>query len=352
VAEKKKNKYNLFTPLSNIIESHPLKTIIGGAITICVGTFLFTQHFHNQSMDIINRLHKAETDEIRIEHKKVIEEYKNRASSIERNIGKNRYFSIKNFFIKDQNDLQISKMTEFHQDGNFYAPFDKSRWEKIQGREIEIYDYIYGTNYGTNNRRASDFMKIIGSISKSYFWKGREELFIEGPSPIKRLFPFIHVSWAIRSEKTLVADKINKIFRMGLQSLLSEEFLKNNESEISQFEERVYKEDEYLAIIESDIMRNMQHSMIYPNTYYKIRSIQRVEDIFYFRAETRLEGIVINGKKYDRYYITYENIGISTPKRIYFVKINVPSQDPLPRHEYFTWINDWLDDFRILVQHD
>jgi hypothetical protein len=352
VRDKKKTKFNLLTTLKKTIENHPIIAIFAGAIAVGVLVAGVMEYFHRQRIDIVNGLHKIEIDEINRKHKKEIEEYKDRTLSIERNIGKNRYFSVKNFFIKDQNDLQMSKMAEFHPDGNFYAPFDKSRWEKIQGREMEIYDSIYGTNYATNNRLTSDFMKIIGPIPKSYFWKGREELLIEGPSPIKRLFPFIHVSWAIRSEKTLAADKINKIFRMGLQSLLSKDILKNKESEISQFEKRIYKEDEYLANIETDIMRNMYNSMVYPNMYYKIRSIQRVEDIFYFKAETTLEGVVINGKKYDKYYITYENIGISTPKRTYFVKINVPSQDPLPRHEYFTWINDWLDDFKILVQHD
>jgi hypothetical protein len=35
-------------------------------------------------------------------------------------------------------------------------------------------------------------------------------------------------------------------------------------------------------------------------------------------------------------------IMVSTPDAIYIVQTNVPNHEPVPRNEYFVWVNEWL----------
>jgi hypothetical protein len=48
--------------------------------------------------------------------------------------------------------------------------------------------------------------------------------------------------------------------------------------------------------------------------------------------------------------VTKEIIMISTHDAIYIVQTNVPNHEPVPRNEYFVWVNEWLGDFAVVVQ--
>jgi hypothetical protein len=59
---------------------------------------------------------------------------------------------------------------------------------------------------------------------------------------------------------------------------------------------------------------------------------------------------MIGGEHHANYFVTQEVIMISTQNAIYIVQTSVPNHEPVPRNEYFVWVNEWLGDFAVMVK--
>jgi hypothetical protein len=120
----------------------------------------------------------------------------------------------------------------------------------------------------------------------------------------------------------------------------------------------IYKDKYILQIDPVSLMITglfqLQHlfQQLNPHVKFYLRHIQKLNNVMYKQDLISIGGIKEKEKYYSDYYITLEVFMISTPKDIYMVNIHVPSPDPLPRpeHSYFSWVNEWLGDFRVLIQ--
>ena len=78
-------------------------------------------------------------------------------------------------------------------------------------------------------------------------------------------------------------------------------------------------------------------------------SVQKLENVLHSQSRLTLKDVVVDGKKFNQYYVYIDMTMVSVPPSIYTIAAIVPTPDASPRGVEFDWINQWFNQFTILA---
>jgi hypothetical protein len=204
--------------------------LIASGVAVASVTAGVVNYLSKQQQDLMITRHEAAVENLLAEHRHDVRslasrhdeelvELQTRLRSIERRLGGNEFFDVKQFFIDDARELQLSKDAEFYNDAGFYAPKDETRWQYVTMSEMEFARYVMGAQnplYAMLESMAPQ-SEDFGTV---HVWKGVDEKLVEGLSPVERMFPYIFV------ERISYEDLFGHINKMT--ELLADQMLLGN----------------------------------------------------------------------------------------------------------------------------
>ncbi len=326
--------------------------VAAGAVTFTVAKFLFDREL---GASVAN--HQAELSQFRLEQKQelasISEKYESvkgqleaRLVSIERRLGENDVFDVRRFFVSDPNNLSLSKYARYYADAGFYAPADDRRWEYLRLSEVDFAEYLMG-----KENPIMPLLRRPGEFTTVHVWKGIEEKLVDGgSSPFQRLFPFVSVVRVSHDDMLGVMNKMNYDMTETLVEYDEANFGSRENQETAGLLDKMYRGDSTGLLLSSNLLVSTVINSMFPGTSYYIRRLQKIDNVVYCQSLTTLTNVRIDGVHHDAYFVTAENIMISTPEAMYLINTVVPSSEPIPRNEYFVWITEWLGDFAVLIK--
>lgn len=352
--------------LRDRISNNIVVILIASGVAVASVTAGVAHYFAKQQQDLIVTRHEAAVDSLLAEHRHDVRslasrhddelaELRTRLRSIERRLGGNEFFDVKRFFVDDARQLQLSKAAEFHNDAGFYAPNDETRWQYMKMSEMEFARYVMGAEnplYAMIESMAPQ-SEDFGTV---HVWKGIDEQMVEGPSPVEKMFPYISVERIgydelfghISKMTELLADEM--LLGKFDEAALSEEDRDLFVALTGEYTVRMFRGDAVGALLPSYLFMSQMIANMYPNVHFYIDNLQKTGNVVYLQTVSTLSDVVIGGEHHANYFVTKEIIMISTHDAIYMVQTNVPNHEPVPRNEYFVWVNEWLGDFAVVVQ--
>jgi hypothetical protein len=352
------------TGLRDKIQNNIAVILIASGVAVASVTAGVIHYLSQQQQELVIARHEAAVQNLLAEHQHEVRalagrhdeelaELRTRLRSIERRLGGNEFFDVKQFFVDDTRKLELSKEAEFYNDG-FYAPQDEARWQYVTMSEMEFARHVMGAEnplYAMIESMAPQ-SEDFGTV---HIWKAADEQIVEGPTPIERMFPYISV------ERIGYEQLFGQIDRMSglLEGMFLGEFDRAGLSQedrnlvLAQAEEntaRLFRGDAVGALLPSYLVMSQMIASMYPNVHFYIENLQKTANVVYLQTTTTFSDVVIGGEHHANYFVTREIIMISTQDAIYLVQTNVPNHEPVPRNEYFVWVNEWLGDFAVVIK--
>jgi uncharacterized membrane protein len=164
------------------IHNNIVVILIASGVAVASVTAGVVNYLSKQQQDLMITRHEAAVENLLAEHRhdvrslasrhdEELAELTTRLRSIERRLGGNEFFDVKQFFIDDARELQLSKDAEFYNDAGFYAPKDETRWQYVTMSEMEFARYVMGAQtplYAIIERMAPQ-SEDFGTV---HIWKG------------------------------------------------------------------------------------------------------------------------------------------------------------------------------------
>jgi hypothetical protein len=365
---EKKNTGAPVTPtgLRDKINNNVVIILIASGVAVASVTAGVTHYLSKQQQDLMITRHETAVQNLLAEHRHDVRslatkhddelaELATRLRSIERRLGGNDFFDVKQFFVDDARELQLSKEAEFHNDAGFYAPKGDTRWQYVTMSEMEFARYVMGPQ--------NPLLELVEQMAPQsedfgtvHIWKGTDEKLVDGLSPVQRVFPYISVE---RIGYEDLFGEINKMTEFLADQLVAGR-LENAELSAGDRElfvdfadaytAKLFRGDAVGALLPSYLFMSQMITNMYPNVHWYVKNLQKAGNVVYLQSITTLSDVAIAGEHHDNYFLTGEIIMISTQDAIYIVQTNVPNHEPAPRNEYFVWVNEWLGDFAVVVR--
>jgi hypothetical protein len=296
-----------------------------------VVAFSIAEYIYSQKINAIDTMHSLELERIQ-----------SRLASIRRRLGEKEFFDVTNLIVSQ--GMTVSKVpssAKYFQSDGFYAMQGESHWVYSQVSEYEFIKLIYPS-----------FTDLPPSfpVLPLHLWRGENVASGEGlgfgVGEVTRLFPYIIVEripyerfgeiigWARSTELTME----NAVLEKGLSS----------EQLIAQLE-RIFRGDAAGSILSSLLMQQFVTQAIVKNVQVDLVEIQKVGNTVYVQILIITKDVEVDQTHYSSYYQRNELLLVSTKDSVYLVQTSVPSQDPLPRDEYFQWVTEWLSNFAIVI---
>ncbi|MCH8275631.1 MAG: hypothetical protein IH851_12670 [Armatimonadetes bacterium] len=331
------------------IQNNILVILITLGVAVASVTAGVMHYLSNQQENLLRTKHETAVQSLVAEHKEDLAELRTRLQSIERRLGNNDFFDVRQFFLDDARKLQLSMKAQFYGEAGFYAPIDETRWQYVTMSELEFAGHILGKQnplYAMLTSMAPQ-SQSFGTV---HLWKGVDEKLVEGPSPpIRRLFPYISV------QRVSYEDLFGEIHNIAQDR--AEMLFTAQSEEARQFKEfaaetaaKIFRGDAVGAALSGYLFMQGVMTSMFSNANYYIQNLQKTGNVVYLQSITTLSDVTIDGEHYANYFVTEEVIMISTPEALYFVQTSVPNHEPAPRNEYFVWVSEWLSDFAVVVK--
>jgi hypothetical protein len=362
--DKKRTAAATPASLRDKIQNNIVVILIASGVAVASVTAGVTHRLSQQKQDLLIARHEAAVQDLATEHRHEVRslasrhdeelaELRTRLRSIERRLGGNEFFDVRQFFIDDARKLELSKEAEFYNDG-FYAPQDEVRWQYVTMSEMAFARYVMGAEnplYAMIEGMAPQ-SEDFGTV---HIWKGADEKLVEGPSPVERMFPYISVERISYEQLFGQIDKMSGLLGGMFQGEFERAGLSEGDralvlAQAGESTTKLFRGDAVGALLPTYLVMSQMIASMYPNVHFYIENLQKTANVVYLQTTTTFSGVVIGGEHHANYFVTREIIMISTQDAIYIVQTNVPNDEPVPRDEYFVWVNEWLGDFAVVVK--
>lgn len=307
----KKNK------IINFLENHPFFVIFGVIATFITLFFIFINTYYYQQVELL-KIQKSELE--------------NRLASIRRGFDGNEYLNIEKIIIKRGEYDSTLKNSIYLSDLDIYTQKDNEELihEKITLKEFGI---LFGDKYNNDDYNASNHFV--------HHWSTKEIL------KIKNAFPWENIMTSIFVNKM----EIDSIWDYGIMgdsgNIIEKEYLDEKTN-------KKLKEILYMDPVSREFSETLSAMVYLPgsiecrNLKSKLIAAEKKGNILYTQFLLTYDNVIVNHKKYLKYYIRIEIINIAIKNYLYKISIFIPSEEPLPRDKNHYLVSQWLSNFRII----
>jgi hypothetical protein len=218
----------------------------------------------------------------------------------------------------------------------FYAAMPPG-WSYRKMSDVDLWDTIYGQEGAKPDNPLTAIVPI-------YVWRRGPFTRLEGNGIINNIAPLITVQ-RFPNKQLLV--------ELGIETPP----LPHSPNESPEMKKLL--DDIHLpTIFKGDIVGAVlaqNFSLVFDNLRFvegvsvDLVTINKVGNVLYSQILITLTNGAIGGKKFDVYYLSVENIVISTRDNLYVISDIIPSDDPAPRSSAAAELTQWLNDFAILA---
>lgn len=279
-------------------------------------------------------------------------ELKTKISSIERNIGENDYFDVKQLFISDNNRNTPSVKSNYIASGNFYADTTNTNWNYKQippvtfvrngldinpfelaiGRKSSLtIDSIFKNPEFKNYKRKYRFHQFKYKDSLKIEVAGKEEIYNSS----------INVVVIKKDVAKIIFDILNENINKEKQLLKSLDIDSTMVNQVIKTAEKQFNQNSS-SLIFNLILNGMVYNSLSSGNTLELQSVQKKSEVFYtkYTREYDIEPETI--------FETGEVFFADKDNHIYIVLIKVIDKQPLIKTELAADINDWLFSLKFL----
>ncbi|TXD54057.1 MULTISPECIES: hypothetical protein [unclassified Polaribacter] len=295
-------------------------------------------------------LYNYRIDNLKEKHSSEITQLNTKISSIERNIGENDYFDVKQLFVSKNNKLLPN--SSYLASGNFYADTTSSKWNYKQispvnfiRKELEInpielqlgreysftLDSIFKNPEFKNYKRKYKFHQFKYKDSLKIEVEGKQEIFNSSINVIvvkkdvaKNIFEIVNKN--INKEKTLLKQ-------LDIDSTIVNQVIKTAKKQFNQNSS---------SLIFNLILNGMVYGSLTNGNILELESIQKKSEVFYTKYTREYEN------KPNKIFETGEIFFADKDNHIYIVLIKVFDKQPIIKTELAADINKWLFSLKFL----
>ena len=334
--------------LKEILERNIVYVVAGASVAVGSVVFATTQYFQSERIELLDLTHSQAITRLENDHARDIGQLRSRLASIERGVSDQTYYDIRQLTYGPGLEVEIPSESKYFDDDKFYALPDIKNW---QYQKITEYDF-------TKLITDLDIPKPFADESRLvtlHLWKSTDHYRLELDDQNLNLFPFIFL-------QKMSYERMQEIMNVGAAYARWED----EEDDFEFDEEDLSAPDEVDELVEnlSSLMRDDVTGIFFlfqnliqvqdaisnaSNRRYRLVKVQKVGNILYSQSLTEFQNVRVNGEMTNSIYLRSEIILVSTSKHIYFIKISVPSLEPLPRGDTYARINEWLLNLRLDV---
>lgn len=326
------------------IESNVFVVLIGIIITTVSFTTGVNQYFNSQKTELLQgkadqaqENYKVEVAQLEDKHKSEIEKIESQLASIRRRMGGEEYLDVRSFVFSPSQADEIPADSKFFQEDNFYASTDETHLTYSKTSEEELIKNITGQSLGN--------LSEIGTLIPLHLWRGKDTIPIEGNDLFKSVFPYVSIqkiSYEQYSEIIGLSLSLRQDNNVPLPSEMdAEEFINGMD--------KIFRGDAVGTFFTLYLQQRLLTPLVVPNTNVELIEVQKVGNVLYAQSLITLKDVIVENTKYSHYYIRQELILVSTSTDFYLISTFIPSEELIPRGEFFTWVNTWFGDLAIVV---
>jgi hypothetical protein len=276
----------------------------GGAIAVPI------KYFANQKLEITKR------------------EYETKLASINRRLAGGDYFDVSKILITADERNKVPPTSKFYDDDSFYA-IDLPAWTYKKMSDVEFYNTVYGEE---GNKPSSDITKL----APFHVWTRGKWIPVDKHDLVHNLAPVIIV-------QCLPVKELNE------QLNLREPFTGNLEKPIKDPESGMIFPGDIVGAMLTDTFYSLFQTLHFgSNTHVNLLTINKVKNVLYCQILLTLRDVIVGSQPFNRFYVNFEIIVISTPDTVYTVCAFQPSDSPTPRGSVAAEVTEWLNGFAIL----
>jgi hypothetical protein len=307
------------------VENHPigfaaLLVVASGAICFAVMSY-----FHGAEITNLNQQHTAEVTGLQ-----------NQLASINRKLAGGDYFNVAKLMVPRSERSRISPNAKFFSTELFYASTPPG-WGYQQMKDIELWNTIYG-------KEGDKPDTSVTAIAPLHVWKRGPFVHLEGNKIINNIAPLITVQRF--PNKELLTE-------LGIDTPGSD--LSGKTPEIKRLLNglhmpTIFQGDIVGAVLAQNFSLVFDQLRFVEGVNVDLVTINKVSNVLYCQILITLRNGSVGNAKFERYYLSLENIVISTKDSLYVICDIVPSDDPAPRGPVAAEVSEWLNDFAILSE--
>lgn len=320
------------------IEQNPFISLIIVSLAIVSVVIPVLQFFHSKEISILEKQNLLKIDELN-----------SRLSSIKRGIGDSDYFDIRKLFITKDDMKSVSQNLLYYESDQFYAPSNLNNFIYKKYSEPEL------LKYESDIEPPELFEKLYGSMYV-HQWVANQELIVDGVKNLKKISARIRVQKRSKEDlKGMLGELFHKV---NVQNILKNYIEKNKLTDgefdtlsINENLENIYDGNWSAIFLDNYLTKSLTLPTLNNNVEYELLNVNKVGNIIYVQGLTTLRNVIVNGIKYDSYYLRDELIIASNFRDVYTISTLVPSSDPSTRNNYFNDITEWLSNFKIIINN-
>jgi len=285
-------------------------------------------------------------DNLKEKHSAEIIELNTKISSIERNIGENDYFDVKQLFFSDNNRNQSLPHSNYIASGNFYADTTNTNWTYKQippvtfvrnELEIDPLEFQIGrkSSFTIDSIFKNPEFKNYKKKYRFHQFKYKDSLKIEVDGKEKIFNSSINVVVIKKEVAKVIFDIINQNINKEKDLLKNVEIDSTMVNQVIKTAEKQFNKDSS-GLIFNLILNGMVYSSLSSGNTLELQSVQKKSDVFYTKY-TREYDI-----KPQKIFETGEIFFADKDNHIYIVLIKVLDKQPLIKTELAADINKWL----------
>jgi hypothetical protein len=317
--------------LKEKIENNIIILLVGAAVaggSICAGV---TAWFAVQRASLQAEEWQSKIDQIEA-----------RITSVERRIGGQKFFDIRDMFgpTSKAATAPAGLHVAYYPQGNYSAASQLDGFKYKRTSEGALIAEMYAEEMPPAFLEQANTLAIDAWIGKG--------LKVGGSSLFKELLPVVFAESLSMEKLNNVTLKLGRVMADMEGASIKEAPDLSNDKELAAFVSKNYDMDagvQFLAAflnMAADINGANDSSVqaIVPN-------IQKVGPVLYFQMIISFSDVKIDNKLYDKYFYVKEVFIINTPRGITLIDTQVPTDNPFAANPYFSRINEWLSYFHV-----
>lgn len=320
------------------IEQNPIISLIILSFVLVSGVVGVVQYLHNKEVNILEKQHSLKIDELN-----------SKLSSIKRGIGDSDYFDIRQLFISKDQIKNISPDLEYFESDQFYAR------RKLEPFIYKKYSYPELIKF-ERGIEPPEIFNILFSNRYIHQWITEEEIRVKGVKELDLISPKIKVQKTSKDDLRGTLGVF--VHKVNVGKILHDYLEKNKLTdgkldtlEVNKSLENMYDGNWTAILLDTYLTKCLSIPTVNNNAEYELLNINKVGNLLYAQGLTTLKDVTVNNVKYNTYYIRDEIIITSNFKNVYTISTVVPSADPSTRNKYFSYVTDWLSNFKMIIDN-
>lgn len=301
---------------------------------------------------IVGFLWNYQSDRKDEKHATEITELKTKISSIERNIGENDYFDVKQLFLSENDRNEPSPKSSYVASGNFYADTTDTDWTYKQippitfvrnGLEIDPLEFQIGrkSSFTIDSIFKNPEFKNYKREYKFHQFKYKDSLKIEIDGKEEIFNSSINVVVIKKEVAKIIFDIVNQNINNEKELLKSLDIDSTMVNQVIKTAEKQFDKNSS-SLIFNLILNGMVYGSLSSGNTLELQSVQKKSEVFYTKYTREYD------VEPEKIFETGEIFFADKDNHIYVVLIKVIDKQPLIKTELAADINNWLFSLKFL----